>query len=61
MGAETEAFLAPMFIEGDEYGTRCSTVLAISPKEIRFTEQSFAAAGQPLGRVCQSWRPTVSG
>ncbi len=57
VGADTEAFLAPMFIEGDQYGTRCSTILSISRDEIHFTEASFGAEGRPTGQVSQRWQP----
>ncbi len=57
VGARTEAFLAPVFIQGDQYGTRCSTVLSISPEVILFSETSFDAEGDATGRVNQQWRP----
>jgi uncharacterized protein with NRDE domain len=38
-----------VFIAGERYGTRASTVLLASDSGIRFTEQSFARGGVPQG------------
>jgi uncharacterized protein with NRDE domain len=50
--AETPAAVEPLFsalspakIVNPQYGTRCSTVLLDSGKEIRYAERSFAADG----------------
>lgn len=38
-----------VFIRGDRYGTRSSTVLVATQTEIFFAEQSFARGGEPHG------------
>lgn len=48
---EFERRVAPVFIRGDEYGTRASSAVTITTTEIRFTEQSFGPRGVPLQRV----------
>ena len=41
VGLETERMLAPIFIESEDYGTRCSTVRTINRKgRVRFSELS---------------------
>lgn len=43
LGVELERFLAPVFIEGQDYGTRSSTVLVVdSDERARFHELTFA-------------------
>lgn len=39
---EIERMLSPLFIKSENYGTRCSTVLLISEKEIRFVERVYS-------------------
>ena len=47
-----EQLLSAPFIVSDAYGTRCSTVLAITNEgEARFIERSFDPAGAPAGEV----------
>jgi uncharacterized protein with NRDE domain len=38
---ELERLLSPMFIKSEKYGTRSSTILLMSDKEIRYTERVF--------------------
>ena len=38
-----------VFIPGDRYGTRSSTVVVATRTEILFAEQSYARGGEPLG------------
>jgi len=43
VGMELERTLSPIFIRGERYGTRCSTVLLISAEgEVRFEERDLA-------------------
>lgn len=52
-----ERLLSPIFIDGEHYGTRASTVLEIdSEGAIRFFERSFAPAA--IVRDESSWRAT---
>lgn len=37
-----------IFIAGERYGTRASTVIVMDAREIQFTEQTFARGGVPL-------------
>ncbi len=47
-----ERMLSPPFIVGENYGTRCSTVLTVSRSgEARLVERSFDARGDPTGDV----------
>ncbi|HEY2818373.1 MAG TPA: NRDE family protein [Casimicrobiaceae bacterium] len=49
---EWERVLSAPFITGDNYGTRCSTVLTISRDgQARLVEQSFDVRGEPTARV----------
>jgi len=49
---EWERLLSSPFIVSDGYGTRCSTVLAVSRDgSARFVERSFDARGEPMGEV----------
>lgn len=42
VGTETERLLSPIFINGDDYGTRCSTVLLIDRTgHVTFVERTF--------------------
>ena len=57
VGVERERELAPMFVHGDVYGTRSSTVLAISGEgDMRIEERSFDSKARETGRVAYSWR-----
>ncbi|CAG0986302.1 hypothetical protein BURK1_02022 [Burkholderiales bacterium] len=49
---ERERMLSAPFIVSEDYGTRCSSVLAVSRDgSARFIERSFDAAGRPAGTV----------
>ncbi len=48
---EFERRVAPLFIRGDEYGTRASTAVTITTTQVRFSEQTFGPQGVPLQRV----------
>jgi uncharacterized protein with NRDE domain len=49
---EWERLLSAPFIVSDDYGTRCSTVLAIGrDRSARFVERSFDARGNATGEV----------
>lgn len=48
---EFERRVAPVFIRGDEYGTRASSAVTITTTEIHFTEQTFGPGGVALQRV----------
>ena len=54
---EWERALSAPFITGENYGTRCSTVLTISRDgDGRFVEQSFDARGETSGHVDYAFR-----
>lgn len=53
IGLEFERFLSPIFIQGEEYGTRCTTLLTISKSAVNFTEVSYSPVGQISGEVQQ--------
>ena len=56
VGVEKERALAPRFILGDVYGTRCSTVITVTADgEVLFRERSFDAAGEARGDVVESF------
>ena len=42
-----------VFIAGNRYGTRASTVVIVSMSEIRFAEQNYTRGGIPLGAMWQ--------
>jgi uncharacterized protein with NRDE domain len=51
VGIELERMLSPMFIHGETYGTRASTVLVMRPDgHVSFGERSYDKAG-PTGTV----------
>lgn len=45
VGLDKERWLSPVFISGEEYGTRCSTVLMIGASQTLFVERSFDSTG----------------
>ncbi len=45
VGIERERMLAPIFIRGEDYGTRSSSVILVGEKEGLFVERSFGAGG----------------
>lgn len=50
IGHELERFLSPAFIVGQDYGTRCSSVVTLSdPGVWRFTERRFGPGGVCTG------------
>ena len=47
-GPERERLLSPLFITGEVYGTRCTTVLLVSrDNEVTFAEQGHDQPDQP--------------
>lgn len=48
---EFERRVAPVFIRGDEYGTRACSAVTIGTAHIRFVEQTFGPGGAALERV----------
>jgi uncharacterized protein with NRDE domain len=46
-----ERRLSPIFIRGDEYGTRASTAVIMDSDRVRLSEQSFGPDGVVLQRV----------
>jgi len=53
IGLEFERFLSPIFIQGEDYGTRCTTLLTINENAIKFTELSYAPTGKISDEVQQ--------
>jgi uncharacterized protein with NRDE domain len=49
VGLDKERWLSPMFITGQEYGTRCSTVLMIGASQTLLVERSFNDSGETTG------------
>lgn len=49
MDEATEQFLSPVFIPGEIYGTRASTVLILGRDHVRFVERRFGAGGARSG------------
>ncbi|HYI13168.1 MAG TPA: NRDE family protein [Thermoanaerobaculia bacterium] len=45
----TASVESEIFIAGDRYGTRASTVIVATPEAILFGEQSFTRGGEPYG------------
>jgi len=51
---EFERFLSSVFIQGDDYGTRCTTLLTIDHKNVmKFTELTYNVKGIESARVQQ--------
>jgi uncharacterized protein with NRDE domain len=46
----TQAVESEVFIAGDRYGTRASTVIVVTPETILFGEQSFTRGGEPYSK-----------
>lgn len=58
VGPEMERFLSPPFIRSASYGTRSSTVLAISTQGgTRFHEKRYGPDGQPSGETLEQLPP----
>ena len=45
VGLDKERWLSPVFVSGEEYGTRCSTVLMVGARQTLFVERSFDSTG----------------
>lgn len=59
---ERERLLSSTFILSDSYGTRCSTLLALSRDgDAQFIERSFDAAGETTGEVTFRFRLEAAG
>lgn len=57
IGLARERELSPVFIAGDRYGTRASTVLLVHRSgEVLYAEKSFGAGGKALGEVEERFR-----
>lgn len=59
MNRSLERLLAPAFIVSPHYGTRCSTVVGIKPKELEFVERRFTADGRLAGETRQTLTGTT--
>ena len=46
VGLDKERWLSPVFISGQEYGTRCSTVVMVGARQTLFVERSFDSTGE---------------
>ena len=54
VGLQRERELSPVFVSGDRYGTRASTLLLVHRDgRVLFVERSFGPEGAPLGEVEQ--------
>jgi uncharacterized protein with NRDE domain len=49
VGLEMERWLSPPFVQGERYGTRCSTVVLVGRDAIVFAERRFGPDGAPAG------------
>jgi uncharacterized protein with NRDE domain len=49
IGADLERRVSAAFVQDPVYGTRCSTVVFVGPRGLRFAERRFDAAGGELG------------
>ena len=59
VGVQRERELAPMFVRGDAYGTRSSTVVLMSKAgEIAVHERTYDSRTREVGRVTHSWMRT---
>ncbi|MGM8931605.1 NRDE family protein [Salinicola halophyticus] len=48
---DRERFLSPLFIEGEEYGTRATTLVTVSDGSTALEEQQFGPGGVPNGNI----------
>lgn len=48
IGPERERLISPVFVANPEYGTRCSSVIAIGRSETHFIERRFDSGGNAL-------------
>ncbi|WP_110657400.1 NRDE family protein [Salinicola halimionae] len=51
MGRDRERFLSPLFIEGQDYGTRATTLVTVSDRSVLLEEQRFGPGGVPTGPI----------
>ncbi|WP_101926183.1 MULTISPECIES: NRDE family protein [Luteimonas] len=51
VGLALERQLSPPFLVDDRYGTRCSSVVLVSPAQLLFVERRFAPGGVPSGEA----------
>lgn len=57
VGLKRERELSPIFISGERYGTRASTVVLVDKNGgVLFVERSFGIGGKPLGEVANRFR-----
>ena len=49
VGQELERTLSPPFVSGEQYGTRCSSVVLVGEREIVFAERLFGPKGARNG------------
>lgn len=61
IGREAERVLAPPFIAGSRYGTRCSSLILIGAEGWRFEERRFGPDGLALGSTVLEWPAASSG
>lgn len=55
VGLDWERRLSPVFIRGDDYGTRSSALLRVSSRRILFEERRFGPGGRAAGRTIASF------
>ena len=48
VGLDKERWLSPVFVSGEEYGTRCSTVVIAGASQTVFVERSFDKVGNAI-------------
>ncbi|MAM55965.1 MAG: hypothetical protein CMN25_01350 [Salinicola sp.] len=60
VGRDLERRLSAAFIEGQEYGTRATTLVSVSTAETTLEEQRFAAGGAPIGEATRLAVPTMA-
>lgn len=51
IGRDRERFLSPPFIEGQEYGTRATTLVTVTAEDTTLKERRFGPGGEPMGKV----------
>jgi uncharacterized protein with NRDE domain len=57
VGRARERALSPRFILGEQYGTRCSTIIMVDAGgDVLFRERSFDSRGEPRGDEVHSFR-----
>lgn len=52
VGIEAERLLSPIYIEGEDYGTRTTSLLFLNQHSYRFLEQNYNADGSDAGSSC---------